>query len=41
MRTMDMSNEQFTIAFANVTPQGATLTMWWDTQMASVDLKIG
>jgi hypothetical protein len=39
LRTMDLSNEQFTIAFTNATPQGATLTMWWDTQLASVDLK--
>ena len=27
--------------FMNVTPQGATLTMWWDTQLASVDIKVG
>jgi hypothetical protein len=41
MRTMDLSCEQFTIAFTNVTPQGAMLTMWWDTQLASVDVKVG
>lgn len=41
MRTMDTSCEQFTIEFVNVTPQSATLAMRWDTQMASVDLKIG
>ena len=41
MRTMDLSCEQFTIEFVNVTPQGATLAMWWDTQLASVDVKIG
>ena len=41
LRTMDISSEQFTISFTNVTPAGATLTMWWDTQMASVDVKVG
>lgn len=41
LRTMDLSCEQFTIEFVNVTPQGATLAMWWDTQLASVDVKIG
>ena len=41
LRTMDLSCEEFTIAFMNVTPQGATLTMWWDTQLASVDIKVG
>ena len=39
LKTTTESNEQFTIAFMNVTPTSAVLTMWWDTQMASVDIK--
>lgn len=33
--------EQFTIGFVNMTQQGGTLAMWWDTTMATVDFKVG
>jgi hypothetical protein len=36
LRTVDMSFDQFTIGFINMTQQGGTLAMWWDRQMASV-----
>ncbi len=32
--------EQFTIGFVNMTQQGGTLAMWWDTTMATVDFKV-
>jgi hypothetical protein len=35
-----VSMEQFLIAFANVTNTSATLAMWWDRTIASVDLTI-
>jgi hypothetical protein len=36
-----MSVDQFTIGFVNMTPQGGTLAMWWDTTVATIDFKIG
>ncbi|MDO8837281.1 MAG: DUF2911 domain-containing protein [Vicinamibacterales bacterium] len=33
--------DQFTIGFVNMTQQGGTLAMWWDTTMATVDFKVG
>ena len=41
VRTTDTSVEQLTIGFANVTAGGATLTVAWDTTVASVDVKLG
>ena len=41
VRTTDTSVEQLTIGFANVTTGGATLTVAWDTTVASVDVKLG
>ena len=41
VRTTDTSVEQFTIGFANVTTGGATLTVAWDTTVASIDVKLG
>jgi Protein of unknown function (DUF2911) len=40
VRTVDRSVEQLTIGFANVTETSATLTVEWDTTVASVDLKL-
>ncbi|MEP7117363.1 MAG: DUF2911 domain-containing protein [Acidobacteriota bacterium] len=41
VRTTDTSVEQLTIGFANVSTGGATLTVAWDTTVASVDIKLG
>ena len=41
VRTTDTSVEQLTIGFANVTTAGATLTVAWDTTLASIDVKLG
>jgi len=41
VRTTDTSVEQLTIGFANVTAGGATLTVAWDTTVASIDVKLG
>ena len=41
VRTTDTSVEQLTIGFANVTAGGASLTVAWDTTVASVDVKLG
>lgn len=41
VRTTDTSVEQLTIGFANATAAGATLTVSWDTTVASVDVKLG
>ena len=41
VRTTDTSVEQLTIGFANATAGGATLTVAWDTTVASVDVKLG
>jgi len=41
VRTTDTSVEQLTIGFANVTAGAATLTVSWDTTVASVDVKLG
>ncbi|MDP2054490.1 MAG: DUF2911 domain-containing protein [Acidobacteriota bacterium] len=40
VRTGDVSVEQFTINFTNVTAAGATMTMAWDKTVAAIDLKI-
>jgi hypothetical protein len=37
----DVSTEQFTIGFVNVTDTRATLTMGWEKTVASVDMAIG
>lgn len=34
------SLDQFTIAFVNMTQQGGTLALWWDTQRATCDFKV-
>ena len=36
-----LSFDQFTIQFVNMTQQGGTLALWWDTEMATVDFKVG
>jgi len=36
-----VSVEQYTIGFVNMTQQGGTLAMWWDTFFATVDFKVG
>jgi hypothetical protein len=41
VRTTDTSVEQLTIGFTNATATGATLTVSWDTTVASVDVKLG
>lgn len=41
VRQGDVSIEQFTINFTNVTDAGATLTMAWDKTVAAIDLKVG
>lgn len=40
VKTTDASVEQFTIGFTNVTDTRATLTMAWDTTLASIDLTL-
>jgi hypothetical protein len=40
VRATDMSVEQFTIAFANVTETRATLTMAWEKTLATIDLAV-
>jgi hypothetical protein len=40
LMTADLSVEQFTIGFINVTDNRATLAMWWDKAMATVDLAL-
>jgi hypothetical protein len=40
LRTMDLSFDQFTIGFVNMTQQGGTLAMWWEKQLASVDFVV-
>jgi hypothetical protein len=37
----DVSAEQFTIGFVNVTATRATLTMAWEKTVASVDIAMG
>jgi len=41
LQTIDLSVDQFTIGFINMTQQGGTLAMWWESQMASVDFTVG
>ena len=41
LQTIDPSVDQFTIGFINMKPQGGTLAMWWEHQMASVDFTVG
>jgi len=38
--TIDVSIEQFTIGFINVSDTSATLAMWWENTMAAVDLRL-
>ena len=33
--------EQFTIGFINMTQQGGSIAMWWDTTMVVVEVKVG
>ncbi|MDP2321986.1 MAG: DUF2911 domain-containing protein [Acidobacteriota bacterium] len=40
VRTGDVSVEQFTINFTNVTAAGATMTMAWDKTVAAIDLNV-
>lgn len=40
VRASDVSVEQFTINFTDVTDAGATMTMAWDKTMAAIDLKV-
>jgi hypothetical protein len=37
----DVSIEQFTIGFINMTQKGGTLAMWWDKEFATVDFVVG
>jgi len=39
VRASDVSIEQFTIGFTNVTDAGATMTMAWEKTVATIDLK--
>jgi hypothetical protein len=41
LRTIDLSVDQFTIGFVDMTQQRGTLAMWWESQMASVDFTVG
>lgn len=40
VQTANASTEQFTIGFINVSDRGATMTMAWDTTMATIDLAV-
>lgn len=40
VRTGDLSVEQFTIGFVNVTESSATLAMWWEKTLATVDVRL-
>ena len=40
VETTPISLDQFTIAFVNMTQQGGTLALWWDTQRATCDFKV-
>jgi len=40
IETTPISLDQFTIAFVNMTQQGGTLALWWDTQRATCDFKV-
>ena len=37
----NLSLDQFTIEFVNMTQAGGTLALGWDTEMATVDFKVG
>ena len=39
--TLPFSMDQFTIAFVDMTPGGGTLTMMWDTTLATVPFTVG
>jgi hypothetical protein len=41
LRSIDLSVDQFTIGFIDMTQQRGTLAMWWESQMASVDFTVG
>lgn len=38
---IDLSVDQFTIGFINVTDKGGSLAMWWDKTMAVADFTVG
>ena len=38
--TIDVSIEQFTIGFINMSDTSATLAMWWENTMAALDLRL-
>jgi hypothetical protein len=40
VQVIDLSVDQFTIGFVNMTQQNGTLAMWWDKTMATVDFKV-
>ena len=40
MMTMDMSVDQMTIFFADVTAEGGKLVVTWDTQMAILPFRV-
>jgi hypothetical protein len=41
LQAIDLSVDQFTIGFIDMTQQRGTLAMWWEHQMASVDFTVG
>lgn len=41
VQTSDTTLEQFAIAFTNVSDTSATLVLYWDRTVASVDLRVG
>lgn len=41
LATIELSVDQFTIGFIDMTQQRGTLAMWWENQMASVDFTVG
>ena len=40
LKQSDVSVEQLTIGFVNVTANGATLSVAWDKTVATIDLKV-
>ncbi len=40
VQVIDLSVDQFTIGFVNMTQQNGTLALWWDRTMALVDFKV-
>lgn len=41
VETLPFSIDQFGIGFVNMTQQGGSIGMWWDTTQAMVDFKVG